>query len=122
MIAAFATFVLFQLIGEVAVRATGIPVPGPVIGAALLFATLAWRGRVSDGEHQAARGLLDNLSLLFVPAGAGVMLYADRLKAEWLPIAASLVISTTLTLIVTAVIFVWIARLRGDPGPSDSQP
>ena len=36
---------VFQCIGEVLVRATGAPVPGPVVGMVLLFALLrgAWR-------------------------------------------------------------------------------
>ncbi len=110
MIAAFATFVLCQLVGEVLVRLIGVPIPGPVLGMVLLFAGLLWRGRVTGPVRDVSRGLLSHLSLLFVPAGTGVMLHLARLRAEWLPLVASLLVSTTLTLAVTAWVFVAVSR------------
>ena len=68
------------------------------VGLALLFATLARRGGVPAGLREAANGLLSHLSLLFVPAGAGVMVHFARLGSEWLPIVVALVASTLLTL------------------------
>jgi len=115
MIAAFSLFVLCQLMGEGLARLANLPIPGPVIGLVLLFGYLAWRGRVSDSVQQTSRGLLSHLSLLFIPAGTGVMLHIQRLKAEWLPILAALVISTALTLIVTVLVFIGVSRLTGAP-------
>lgn len=111
MIAAFSLFVLCQLIGEVLARLAHLPIPGPVIGLVLLFGFLAWRGQVPDNVQQTSRGLLAHLSLLFVPAGTGVMLHIHRLKAEWLPIMAALIVSTALTLTVTVLVFIGISRL-----------
>jgi len=45
MLAAITLLLVFQLAGEVLAHALGLPVPGPVIGLALLFATLAARRR-----------------------------------------------------------------------------
>jgi holin-like protein len=92
----------YQLIGEVGVRALQLPVPGPVAGMLLLFLTLVVLGRVPDSLSTSAGGLLSHLSLLFVPAGVGIMVHADRIAAEWLPIALALVLSTLLTMAVTA--------------------
>jgi putative effector of murein hydrolase LrgA (UPF0299 family) len=114
MIAALALLVLCQLAGEVLVRLAGIPVPGPVVGMVLLFIGLVWRGRTPEPLRQTSRGILTHLSLLFVPAGTGIMLHVARLKAEWLPIAASLVFSTALTILVTAWVFSAVSRLSGD--------
>ena len=47
---------------------------------------------------------LSHLSLLFVPAGVGVMLHFERLGAEWLALAVALVASTVLTIGVTALV------------------
>ncbi len=113
MIAALAILLLCQLVGEILVRFAGIPVPGPVVGTGLLFAALAWRGRVAEALRQTSRGLLSHLSLLFVPAGTGLMLHLGRIQAEWLPIFASILISTALTLAVTAAVFVAVSRLAG---------
>jgi holin-like protein len=114
VIAAFSLFVLCQLIGEFLARLAALPVPGPVIGLVLLLCYLAWRGQVPDAVQQTSRGLLTHLSLLFIPAGTGVMLHIQRLKSEWLPILAALVVGTVLTLIVTVLVFVAVSRLTGD--------
>jgi putative effector of murein hydrolase LrgA (UPF0299 family) len=107
-----------QLAGEVIVAATGLPVPGPVLGMALLFAGLAVHGKVPDGLQATAGGLLQHLSLLFVPAGVGVMVHLPLLADQAGPIAAALVGSTVLTIIVTALIVQWLARPAGeDPAP-----
>jgi holin-like protein len=101
MIRGFATLLFFQLAGEVLSRLLGLPVPGPVVGLVLLLVglELGWPG--GEGLEQVAGGLLGNLSLLFVPAGVGVMLHAPRLAAEWPAILAALLVSTVATLAVT---------------------
>jgi len=104
MLPAITLLLVYQLIGEVIARFFALPVPGPVIGMALLFATLAVRGAVSDELRGTANGLLQHLSLLFVPAGTGVMLHLDRLADEWLALLASLLVSTALTIAVSALL------------------
>jgi hypothetical protein len=44
MIAALTQLLVLQLVGEVIARTLALPIPGPVIGMALLFAALALRG------------------------------------------------------------------------------
>jgi len=104
MLGAFTVLLVYQLIGEVLVRATGLPVPGPVVGMLLLFLTLFARGAAPDWLRDTCQGLLSHLSLLFVPAGVGVMLHFKRLGAEWLPIVVALVASTVITIGVTALV------------------
>jgi len=100
-----------QLVGEVVARATKIPVPGPVLGMALLLAGLLMLRRLPDTLERVAQGLLGNLSLLFVPAGVGIVRYLDILRAQWLPIAAAIVGSTVLTMLVTAGVMLAVERL-----------
>jgi holin-like protein len=103
-----------QLAGELLVAATGLPVPGPVCGMALLFAGLLIFG-LPDDLAKIGETLLSNLSLLFVPAGVGVMLHAKLMAQDWLPIAAALVISTMATVVVTALLMKFIGpREAGD--------
>lgn len=117
MLAAITLLLVYQLIGEVIVLAAGLPVPGPVVGMALLFATLAVRGSTPEWLRQACQQLLTHLSLLFVPAGVGVMLHFRRLGAEWLPIVVALVASTVITIGVTALVMQGLRRIRGRRGP-----
>jgi len=104
MLGAFTVLLVYQLVGEVLVMITGLPVPGPVIGMLLLFLTLLARGSVPAWLRDTCQGLLSHLSLLFVPAGVGVMLHFKRLGAEWLPIVVALVASTVITIGVTALV------------------
>ncbi|BAU57395.1 antiholin-like protein LrgA [Halorhodospira halochloris] len=97
----------FQLLGELLSRLLGLPLPGPVIGLALLFAVLIAFGRVPAGLRTAAEGLLRYLALLFVPAGVGLMVHYQRLEADAVAIAAALVVSTALALALTGLVFQW---------------
>ncbi|MDH4189017.1 MAG: CidA/LrgA family protein [Betaproteobacteria bacterium] len=117
MLGALTLLLVYQLIGEVIVLAAGLPVPGPVVGMALLFATLAVRGEAPAWLREACQQLLAQLSLLFVPAGVGVMLHFKRLGAEWFPIALALVASTVIAIGVTALVMQWLRRLIGRDGP-----
>jgi holin-like protein len=101
---------VFQFAGEIVVRLARLPLPGPVVGMALLFAALLVRGGVPEALASAADGLAKHLSLLFVPAGVGVMMYAGQLADEWVPIVAALVVSTLLAIAAAALVFRWLAR------------
>jgi holin-like protein len=116
MLWALTVLLVYQLIGEVIALAFRLPVPGPVIGLALLFATLVVRGAAPERLRDTANGLLQHLSLLFVPAGVGVMVHAGRLGDEWLPITAALVLGTIITIAVTALAMQWLRRLVGRKG------
>lgn len=104
MLNAITLLLLFQLAGEAIRLFFAMPVPGPVIGMGLLFMALALRGGPSPELRSSAQNLLQHLSLLFVPAGVGVMLHLQRMTNEWLPLAVALVASTFITIAVTALV------------------
>lgn len=108
LLAGFTWLLVFQCAGEALVRLAGLPIPGPVAGMALLFAALLMKRQVPGAVTAAAGGLAQHLSLLFVPAGVGVMLYVGRLAGEWLPIVVALFVSTVLAIATTAVTFSWL--------------
>jgi holin-like protein len=125
MLLALMIILICQLFGEVLVRGAGLPMPGPVIGMVLLLAILAIRGRFRPSIAAAAesgslettsRGLLAHLSLLFVPAGVGVIEHLDVFATYGLALAASVVLSTVAALLATAVTFVATARWFRVPG------
>lgn len=112
MLAALTTLLLFQLLGEILVQWLGLPVPGPVLGMIFLFLALVLRGGPSEDLRKTSGTLLQHLSLLFVPAGVGVMVHFARLEDEWLPIALSVVGSTMLTIAVTGLVLRALIRRR----------
>lgn len=121
LLAGFTWLLLFQCAGEALVQLAGLPVPGPVVGMAILFAALLARGHAPPPLTVAADGLAKHLSLLFVPAGVGVLLHVARVADEWLPIAAALVVSTVLAMAVTAIVFERLAR-RQDARDRGAEP
>lgn len=116
MIQALTLLFLCQLAGEALVRAGGLAFPGPVFGMGLLFAILLFRDRTGAELDGVADALLKNLSLLFVPAAAGVIQQADLIAQHWLAIGTALIASTLLTLIVTVLTFRSVARLQRGGG------
>jgi holin-like protein len=110
MIGAITLLLVYQLVGEVLVRGLELPIPGPVVGMGLLFATLIVRKGPGLELRTTSNGLLQHLSLLFVPAGTGVMLHFNRLADEWLPLAAALTASTVLSIAVSALLLNALTR------------
>lgn len=121
MLNALTLILCCQLAGELLVTAIGLPVPGPVCGMALLFAGLVARGGIPDEIGTLADTLLGNLSLLFIPAGVGVMLHLGLLQAEIVPISVALIGSTLITIAVTALLMQWFTR-RPASASKDGEP
>ncbi|TWG85737.1 holin-like protein [Cupriavidus gilardii J11] len=117
MLQTLAILLVFQSVGEVFSYALRLPVPGPVIGMILLFCWLALDDRLLGVIQGSANELLKHLSLLFVPAGVGIMVHAGRIESEWLPIIVALVLSTWLAIATTAL--VTRALMRKPPASPD---
>lgn len=116
MLQTFAILLVFQSIGEALSYALSLPVPGPVIGMILLFGWLTFDNRLLPVIQGTTSELLKHLSLLFVPAGVGIMVHAHRIGGEWMPIVVALVLSTWLAIATTAL----VARaLMGKPRPPE---
>jgi holin-like protein len=113
MLAALATLLVCQLAGEAIVRAAGLPLPGPVVGMALLFLAMLVRAPLPKEIGSTADGLLKHLSLLFVPAGVGVVQNLHALGSEGLRLIAVVVLGTIIALAVTALTFEYLARFMG---------
>ena len=120
MLASLSLILLCQLIGEAVVRGLGLPLPGPVLGLLLLLIMLLSRDRFAilargplqnDGVESASKGLLAHLSLLFVPAGVGVVQKLDLLAAHGVAIILVLALSVIVTLLATVLTFRLVSRL-----------
>jgi holin-like protein len=120
VIASLSLILLCQLAGEALVRGIGVPMPGPVAGLMLLLLLLLLRDRYSmlargplqgDGVEPTSNGLLANLSLLFVPAGVGVVQKIDLIVHHGIAFLGVLAISVLITLLVTVATFLLASRL-----------
>jgi holin-like protein len=105
---------VLQTAGELLARAIGLPLPGPVIGLALLWPCLGVAA-VRRWVEPVAGFLLAHLSLLFVPVGVGVVVHLDVLAGQGVRLAVVIVLSTWIGLAVTAGVM--HTMLRRAPPP-----
>lgn len=109
MIQPIALLLFCQLAGWVLHRITGLPLPGPILGMAILFLWLLLRPRSRPTLTAVAGWLLGHMTVMFLPSAVGIMEHGALLRAQGLVIVAAMVISTLLTLAVSALVFRQVA-------------
>ena len=123
MILSFGLLLLCQLLGEALAHGLNLPLPGPVIGMALLLVLLLVREKfvrvlpreVGDGTlEKTSNGLLSHLSLMFIPAGVGVVQRLDLVVSHGVALFVALLVSTALAMLASVAAFRFIARLIGE--------
>jgi holin-like protein len=100
-----------QLAGEFIARGLGLPIPGPVLGLVILLAALALRPPLASALRPTTQVILAHLSLMFVPAGVGVIGNLDVLSSDWVSLLVVLTLSTILSMLVTVATFIAMKRL-----------
>ncbi len=103
-----------QLAGEVLTQSLGLIVPGPVVGMVILLGLFLVLPKAAAAIQPTALGFLSHLSLLFVPAGVGIVGHLDKLGSDGLTILLALAVSTALSIGVGALVFVGVCRILGD--------
>jgi len=118
MLLSLGLILLCQVIGEAIARVADLPIPGPIVGLLLCVLLLVLRDRMGrmvptelhDGTFErTGAGILSHLSLLFIPAGVGVIQRLDVLAGNAVPILAAVFVSTALSLAVMAWVFTFVA-------------
>lgn len=104
MVRGLTILLLAQVAGELLSRWLKLPIPGNVLGMALLLLGLGCGWIKLAWVEDASELLLSHLALFFVPAGVGVMVYFDLIASEWLPIVVATVVSTFVVMTVTGLL------------------
>lgn len=102
-----------QILGEFLARIAGLPLPGPVLGMIFIVGLLVALPKLREVIRATAQTLLSHLSLLFVPAGAGVIGHLGTLGDSTVAILLAIVVSAVLAIGAAAVTFSVVARLTG---------
>lgn len=119
MLYAFALLLALQLLGELVVRWSGLPLPGALVGTLMLLAGLLIAKRLPAALESTALGLLQHMMLLFIPTIAGVMLHWDRITREWQPFLIAGIGGAALTLVATALTFRWMLARQPAAAPGE---
>ncbi|WFF42995.1 CidA/LrgA family protein [Salinicola endophyticus] len=109
-----------QFLGEVLSLALSLPIPGPVIGMLILLVGLIIRGSVPPSLRSMGEGLLKYLTLLFVPAGVGLIEHVGLIQREFWVLLVTLVLSAAVTLWVTSQVMQRLAHRGGKAQEEDA--
>ena len=107
--------IAYHQTGEALMYWSGWPIPGSVIGMLLLLLSLMLFNKPPKPIKHSAEFLLRHLSLLFVPAGVGMMLLFDLIADQWVAMLLSLVLSTVISLAFTAWLMQILLKFMGRP-------
>ncbi|MRJ46201.1 CidA/LrgA family protein [Fundicoccus ignavus] len=93
--------ILFSLLGEIVsvAIASFLAIPGSVIGMVLLFLALHFNVLKLSQVDEVGSWLTDNMAILFVPAGVGLMTNFDVLAESWLQLIVIMFVTTILMMI-----------------------
>ena len=98
-----ALLLLLQWVSTLIINALGVPFPPALLGMLILTALLCGGVIPANSVEGICDNLISKMGMLFLPAGVSVILYADVIKAELLPIVLSIVIVSLAVLAATAL-------------------
>lgn len=103
--------ITFWLLGTVLVGWLGWPIPGSVVGLLGLWCVLIINRSVPAWLKPPSSLLIRYLTLLFVPAGVGLILHWDRLMSHGLAMLVIITISTLAAALLMVLVFK-LARVK----------
>lgn len=95
---------LFYFVGQLISYSIGGFVPGSIVGMLLLFACLHFKVVKPENVESVAHAFTRNMSVFFIPAGAGLIGAYGILSKFWSSILIICSVSTVLVIIVVAII------------------
>ena len=87
------------------VNLTQSPIPGPVAGMVLLWVSLMIKGSVSNELTHASHGLIQHLSLYFLPAGVGLFFLPDHIMQHWPAVITAMIGGTFASMLFSGWVF-----------------
>ncbi|GAB3959418.1 hypothetical protein GCM10028805_55500 [Spirosoma harenae] len=104
MIKGLSLIFLFYWLGEAISLLIDRFIPGSVIGMLTLFGCLTLKWVKPEKVRETAKLLTGNMALFLTPAAAGIVMYTQQLLNAVVPITVAIVVSTTLTILIVALV------------------
>ena len=105
----------FSFIGNVISNVFRLPVPGSILGMILLF--LALQFKILEFRHvdEAGSFLINNMTILFFPAGVGIMAKWNLISHFWAQILLIVVGALIINMLILGKLVEWIkVKFEGD--------
>lgn len=106
----FVVIILSLILGEALVAVFKLPLPGTVVGLAVLFAGFAIVPSLAEMVVPVCQLLLRNFALFLFPLGAGFLQLSGVGIGGFLKIIITIVISLALSMLLCAVVFQYFKR------------
>lgn len=100
-------------IGEILNKVFKVPIPGNILGMILLLLALLTGIIKLDQIEEISQFLLNHLSVLFVPAGVGLLAVTGLLKGSWYFLVLISILATILVLSTTGLVVRLLRRWIG---------
>lgn len=89
-----------------------LPIPGAVLGMVILLMLLMFKV-IKIGQIEYITGvLLENLPLLFIPAGVGIINEFSSLKGNLIKLSIILILTTIIILVVTGTVVQFLVNKK----------
>ena len=111
-----AVLLLLQGVSTIVLNLCGFKFP-PALLAMLLLLALMLKGIIRPRTvEDVCDILIEKMGMLFLPAGVSILLYLDIIVAESTAIIATVLISSLLILVVTALFLNFMLKSKGGEG------
>ncbi len=101
---------LMIFIGEMLNKVFKIPIPGNILGMIILLLALLTGIIKLNQIEEISKFLLDHLSVLFIPAGVGLLSIAGMLRGSWYIILLISIVTTILVMSTTGLVVRYLRR------------
>lgn len=98
MIKGISIILLFYFVGNLISHFIGGFIPGSVCGMLLLFAALCARLVKPESVRGVSLVLTQNMAVLFIPAGVGIMAHYNLIAQNWVAIVTITCVTTVLVI------------------------
>ena len=105
----------FSFIGNVISNVFRLPVPGSILGMILLFLALQFKLLEFRHVDEAGSFLINNMTILFLPAGVGIMAKWNLISHFWAQILLIVVGALIINMLFLGKLVEWIkVKFEGD--------
>ena len=105
----------FSFIGNVISHVFRLPVPGSILGMILLFLALQFKLLEFRHVDEAGSFLINNMTILFLPAGVGIMAKWNLISHFWAQILLIVVGALIINMLILGKLVEWIkVKFEGD--------
>lgn len=112
MLQSFALILVINYACQILMTLTALPIPGTIVALLVLFILLVSGLLKIESVEQAANVLLANMVILFLPPSLKLIEVYSLFSGQFFKIVLLLVLTTVLTLIVTAYTVQGLIRLQ----------